>query len=118
MNESSDPLDYLFWRDEILQIAYWFQGEGLGEKITAAELQRLLLDDAPALESYLAQMAHDGLLESAGGGCYRLTEVGRKEGGRRFADAFEGLTGQAHGECSADCACHRTGNPADCPSRR
>ena len=40
-------------------------------------------------------------------GTVRLTEDGRREGARRFADAFSGMTGQAHGECSdPDCDCH------------
>ena len=117
MNSGSRALDDLFWRDEILQIAYWFGGEGLGDALTAHDLRRFLAADAPDLEPDLAQMAQEGFMESVAPGRYRLTELGRKEGARRFADAFEGLNRPAHGECSADCDCHRTGDTANCPSK-
>lgn len=109
-------LDDLFWRDEILQIAYWFGGEGLGD-LTPPDLRRFLADDAPDLAPHLIRLAHEGLLEAAGPGRYRLTALGRQEGARRFADAFEGLNQPAHGECSADCDCHRTGDTSSCPSK-
>jgi hypothetical protein len=115
---SLNPLDELFWRDEILQIAYWFRGEGFGDEVTAADLRRFLTDDAPDLEPHLRRMAQEGFVEPVGSSRYRLTELGRREGARRFADAFEEITKPAHGECSADCDCHRTGNPADCPTHK
>ncbi|MGQ0601515.1 MAG: hypothetical protein ACT4QE_07445 [Anaerolineales bacterium] len=117
MNFGSRALDDLFWRDEILQIAYWFRGEGFGEALTAPDLRRFLPAEAPDLTPHLARMATEGLLESVGPGRYRLTDLGHKEGARRFADAFEGLNKPAHGECSADCDCHSTGNTANCPSK-
>lgn len=117
MNTGSAALDDLFWRDEILQIVYWFRGEGFGEKVTPQDLRRFLAHDAPDLAPHLARMAREGLMEVVGPGRYRLTELGQKEGARRFSDAFEGLNQPAHGECSADCECHRTGDPANCPTK-
>ena len=117
MNSGSRALADLFWRDEILQIAYWFQGEGFGDEVTAHDLRRFIDADAPDLEPYLVRMAQEGYLESIDGGRYRLTGLGRGEGRRRFADAFEGLNKPAHGECSADCDCHRTGDTANCASK-
>lgn len=112
----SNPLDDLFWRDEVLQIMYWFQGEGFGEEVTAVDLRRFLANDAPELDPYLVTMAEDGWLSvvDTGGSNdrYRLTELGRREGARRFADAFEDMTKPAHGECSPDCGCQ--GDPAKC----
>src|SRR5574341_480455 len=55
----SRALDDLFWRDEILQIAYWYGGEGFGDAVTARDLRRFLADDAPDLAPYLAHMARD-----------------------------------------------------------
>jgi hypothetical protein len=107
-----NPLDDLFWRDEILQIMYWFQGEGFGEVVTPEELYRFLAQDAPDLTDLLITMVEDGWLAIVDTNRYRLTELGRKEGSRRFADAFEELTKPAHGECSADCDCQ--GDPAKC----
>lgn len=118
MSSNGDPLNDLFWRDEILQIMYWFRGEGFGETVAPAELRRFLTDDAPELAPHLQQMVGDGLLVQDEPGRYRLTDLGQREGARRFRDAFEGLTKPAHGECSADCDCHTTGDPEACESRR
>lgn len=107
-----DIIDRLFWRDEILQIMYWFQGEGFGDEVTATDLNRFLASDAPDLAPYLDEMATDGWLTQLENGRYRLTPQGLKEGGRRFADAFEEMTKPGHGECSADCDCQ--GDPALC----
>lgn len=109
MAHHEDPLGDLFWRDEILQIMYWFKGEGLGEEVTAEEMLRFLAADAPDIEPILNQLVIEGFLDDCGGGRYKLTEFGGKEGGRRFADAFDELTKPAHGECSADCVCHTEG---------
>ncbi|MEO6223862.1 MAG: hypothetical protein ABIP90_11495, partial [Vicinamibacterales bacterium] len=43
-------------------------------------------------------------------GEFKLTEQGRREGARRFADEFAPLLSQGHGECNdPNCDCH--GNP-------
>lgn len=102
----------LFWRDEVLQIMTWFRGEGFGEEVTADEIGRFLTDDAPELEPYLLNMVEDGYLATPAPGRYMLTVFGRREGTRRFQDAFADLTKPAHGECSADCACHTEGPEA------
>ena len=121
-----DPaLDALFWRDEILQVMYWLQGEGLGDVVRAQELQVFLDSDLKPLQFYMEQAAADGylvrypdpagMLDATG---YGLSELGRREGGRRFRDEFEGMQKSGHGECSADCSCHTTGDHADCPSHQ
>lgn len=118
MVDKNNPLHELFWRDEVLQIMFWYAGEGFGDTVTAAELARFLTDDAPPLEPYLVRMAADGWVAHEAGGRFRLTAIGKREGARRFADAFDELTRPAHGECSADCDCHRTGDPASCSHRQ
>lgn len=118
MSGNGDPLHDLFWRDEILQIMFWFRGEGFGETVAPDELERFLANDAPELTPHLQRMVDDGLLFEDEPGRFRLTELGQREGARRFHDAFEELTKPAHGECSADCDCHATGNPEACENRR
>ncbi len=118
MDQEQNPLKDLFWRDEILQIMYWFQGEGFGQEVTATDLRRFLAADAPPIEPYLEAMAAEGWLARSAPDVFYLTPMGRAEGARRFADAFESLTRPAHGECSDDCDCHRTGDPASCTNRQ
>lgn len=111
-----DPAELLYWRDEILQILYWFRGEGLGEVVTPQDLLVFLDADLALVEHHLELLVEEGYVTRPPGkeGRYQLTEFGVKEGGRRFADEFAGLTGQAHGECNnPNCSC-RTMGPEAC----
>lgn len=118
MSTGNGGLEDLFWRDEILQIAYWFKGEGFGEEISAENMRSFLSPDAPDLEPYLRSMLQDGLVEENSRGRYRLTKLGHAEGARRFQDAFSEITRPAHGECSPGCDCHSTGDPSQCENRK
>ncbi|MDQ4077539.1 MAG: hypothetical protein M3220_14995 [Chloroflexota bacterium] len=114
-----DPLDSLFWRDELLQIMYWFRGEGLGEAVTPRDLLKFLDADEAQLRQHLERLVADQYAARLDGVPvrYQLTELGIKEGGRRFADEFADMTKQGHGECNnPKCSCKTLG-PAACESR-
>lgn len=112
-----DPVEALKRRDEILQVMFWLQGEGLGPEVRPADLLRFV-DDAGAVQVALTQLTADGCLESVGHAPdeirYRLTALGTGEGRRRFLDEFEPyLARHAHGQCgAADCDCRAGG--AEC----
>lgn len=117
------PVDELYWRDEILQVMYWYRGEGFGEALTVRDLQTFLPADVYLLATQMEAMVHEGYLVHVVHGQeerkgetspqhYTFTAYGASEGARRFADEFAGLTGQAHGECGPDCP-HCKGIPRD-----
>jgi hypothetical protein len=102
------PLRALFWKDEILQIMYWMDGEGFGNRVSAIQILALLNTNADNLNYHLVKLATDGYLEMEGdasgdGDTVSLSETGKKEAGRRFAEAFQGLQKAGHGECGPDC---------------
>lgn len=100
-------LDRLYWRDEILQVMYWMDGEGFGSVCAPSDLQKFLDVDDAVLADTLEHMVSVGLLGRAGGGKYALTALGKREGGRRFADEFEEMLKPGHFECDEpDCDCH------------
>ena len=106
-DHTSDPLDHVYWRDEILQVMYWMTGEGFGRELTVGDLKKFLQADTAVLTENLEQMASNGLLERAGGDRYALSAIGQREGGRRFADEFEEMLKPGHFECDEpDCGCH------------
>ena len=110
-----DVLDELYWRDEILQIMYWYRGEGFGEIVAARDLMTFLPADEHFLNTQLERMVVEGYLvrqDDTPTPRYTFTEYGAREGARRFADEFAGLTGQAHGECGPNCP-HCRGIPRD-----
>lgn len=102
-----NPLDRVYWRDEVLQVMYWMTGEGFGTEFAVADLQKFLSAEPELLYEVLSEMVGGGLLESASGNRYALTAQGQKEGGRRFADEFEQMLKPGHFECDEpDCDCH------------
>jgi len=106
-DNAGDPVGGVYWRDEVLQVTYWMAGEGFGQEFTLADLRKFLSAGDGVLEDNLEQMVVSGLLERVGGGRYALTEQGRREGGRRFADEFEEMLKPGHFECDEpDCDCH------------
>lgn len=114
----SAALRALYWRSEILQVMYWLRGEGLGDVVDAALLERFLGVDAHVGTGYLDQLVADGYLDRVPGG-YRLSESGLAEGRTEFAMSFAELTRPAHGECSADCWCHTSVEEAEaCAAER
>ncbi|MDP8991853.1 MAG: hypothetical protein M3N31_02175 [Actinomycetota bacterium] len=114
----SEALRELYWRSEILQVMYWLRGEGFGDQVDPALLERFLGVEAAIGVQYLNQLVDEGYLERAEGR-YRLSEAGAREGGLEFAASFDELTRPSHGECSADCWCHNSPEEAEaCAAER
>lgn len=109
----SDALRALFWRDEILQLMFWIQGEGFGDRIDPSLLERFLGVDAQVGIRYLDRLVGEKLLVSDAEGLYRLTDEGHRHGARVFAHEFADLTQPGHGECGADCWCHASSDEAE-----
>jgi len=102
---NADPS--ISWQDEILQVIYWMRGEGFGEKASIPDLQRFLDASDEILAANLTQLGKNGLVDLAETGRYELTANGVKEGGRRFADEFDGMLKQGHYECDdPNCDCN------------
>ena len=102
-NASGTALQRLVNREEVLQICYWFQGEGFGDRYEATALRAFLNCDEAAIRTALVELAERGALEPADEGSYRFTENGRSEAGRLFAESFSDFQKQGHGECDAGC---------------
>ena len=100
----NDALARLAHREEVLQICYWYHGEGFGERFEAALLHPFLACDAAVIERALLELVAQGDLQAAPGATgYCFTERGRREAGRLFADGFADFQKQGHGECDAGC---------------
>jgi hypothetical protein len=87
--EATGAVERLVQREEVLEICFWFRGEGFG-------------DVEEPIAVALAELAEQDLLQASGTG-YRLTEDGRKSGGSLFAESFTEFQHVGHGECNAGC---------------
>lgn len=115
----SEALRVLYWREEILQVMYWVEGEGFGDRLAPRELERFLGLDAELAVGYLERLVADGYLTASGDGRYSLTEKGRSDGARSFAEEFAELTKPGHGECGPECWCHNSVEEAEaCAAER
>ena len=104
-NQSSDDISR---RDQLLELLYWIEGEGFAGAAELDALARFLGQPAAEVAVTLADLAQRGEVSfDETSGEYRLTEAGRREGARRFADEFAPLLAQGHGECNdPTCDCH------------
>lgn len=101
----SEALQALYWREEILQAMFWLRGEGLGESVDLALLERFLELDASTGTKYVERLVDEGYLTEQDG-WFKLTDKGAEEGKRTFVEEFADITRPAHGECGPDCWCH------------
>ena len=107
--------------DELLELLYWFEGEGFGGVASMEGIIRFTNLSEPLVRRTLDRLLSRGdvILDARRGGEYRLTELGRREAARRFAAEFAPLLSQGHGECSdPECDCHTSeGGAAECHAR-
>lgn len=108
--------------DELLELLYWFEGEGFVAVATLAGITRFASLSESLVERTLGRLIARGdvRLDSDRDDEYRLTETGRREAARRFAAEFAPMLSQGHGECSdPDCDCHSSeGGAAECHARQ
>ena len=110
--------------DELLELLYWFEGEGFGGVATLEGIVRFTSIDKPLVRQTLERLIARGdvlavVVDPSRGEEYRLSEPGRREAARRFATEFAPMLSQGHGECSdPDCDCQTSeGGAADCQAR-
>ena len=115
MSESTG--DDIARQDEMLELLFWLEGEGFPGSATLPSIARFLTWAEPEAQRILARLVERGDVVGRLEGEYRLTEIGRVEAGRRFAEEFSPLLAQGHGECNdPECEC-RTKGPAECHGR-
>lgn len=108
-------LDALFWREEILQVLYWMEGEGLSTAVPCGRLLSLLNTTIDNLLLHLQKNIEAGYLKTdaevlSESSSVQLTPAGKKEAGGIFRNAFEGMQKAGHGECGPDCEfCYHEG---------
>ncbi len=105
---NKNAVDALFWREEILQVLYWMEGEGLETAVPFNRLMVLLNTTSKNLLFHLQKNLEAGYLQTEDdelteNSSVKMTPVGKKEAGAIFRNAFEGMQKAGHGECGPDC---------------
>lgn len=119
LNNNNEALDALFWKEEILQVLYWMDGEELAQEVPFDRLVILLNTNAEKLLHHIIKNEAAGIIERKNvapdnEGTVSLTAAGKKEAGLIFRNAFEGMQKAGHGECGPDCEfCYDNGEKLD-----
>ena len=107
--------------DELLELLYWFEGEGFAGAATFDGIVRFTSIDESRVRQTLDRLIARGdvVMDTSRGDEYRLSAPGRHEAARRFAAEFAPMLNQGHGECNdPDCDCHTSeGGAAECHAR-
>ena len=109
----NDRGDGIARQDELLELLYWVEGEKIPGAATVVGMSRFLTYNEAEVRAVLMRLVERGDVTPPDDedGEYRLTELGRREAGRRFAEEFAPMLAQGHGECNdPNCDCHT--NPA------
>lgn len=104
----NSALRALFWKEEILQVMYWMDGEGLGSKISVAQIFNFINTNSDNLLFHINKLYDQSLIETEQNSIglnslVSLSKIGKTEAGKHFAEAFQGLQKAGHGECGPDC---------------
>ncbi|MEM1431421.1 MAG: hypothetical protein AAGG09_18350 [Pseudomonadota bacterium] len=95
-------LDRLIVREDVLQICYWFQGEGFGDTFTPQAVMPFLQSDAETVAAVMEELAEEGTL-ARDGKAYRFSDGGKRKAGVMFYESFTEFQQGTHGECNAGC---------------
>ena len=98
----ADALERLKEREEILQIGYWYQGEGLGTTLTPQAVLPFLQADPFRLAKTFEALVESGDLRRLKGG-YDFTPIGKRKAARMFTETFTDFQQPGHGECVDGC---------------
>jgi len=109
----SEQLRVLYWRSEILRVAYWLHGEGLGDVVDLDLIRDYLdADVGENLSTYLDLLVADGSLVRDGD-WYALSAQAMADGRAELATAFTDLVRPVMSDCSADCWCQTSAAEAE-----
>lgn len=100
--QSSAAHEALREREEVLEICYWYEGEGFGASFTPQSIAAFLPLAPARIGEIMAALATNGDLV-ADGSAYRFAEPGKKKASRLFHETFADFQTPSHYECTAGC---------------
>lgn len=89
-------------REEVLEICYWYEGEGFGQSFTPEAIGAFLPLPPDRIADILARLAADGDLVATNG-TYRFGDGGKTKASRLFHETFAEFQAPSHYECTAGC---------------
>ncbi len=98
----TQALQRLQQREEILQICYWYQGEGLGDVFTPQSIMAFLQADPAQVAGTFAALVAGGDFARSDRG-FAFTPEGKRTAARMFVEGFTDFQQPGHGECVDGC---------------
>jgi hypothetical protein len=101
-DKESVALDRMIVREDVLQICYWYQGEGFGNSFTPQSVMPFLQNNIDVVTEVMSDLSKDGTLTFENG-AYSFSDGGKRQAGAMFYDSFTEFQQGTHGECNAGC---------------
>lgn len=98
----NDAIEQMRVQEEVLEICYWFQGEGFGDTFTPEALKPFLPVEREKIAATFERLCDTGDLRHGDDG-YVFNDTGRRKAGKMFFDTFTEFQQASHGECHAGC---------------
>ena len=95
-------LERLRRKEEILQICYWYQGEGFGSVFMPQSVVAFLDIGLSEVTSSFDELVEAGDLERGESG-FTFTPTGKRKAARMFVEGFTDFQQPGHGECVDGC---------------
>ena len=89
-------------REEVLQICYWYLGEGFGTHFTPNAVMPFLNSDPALVAEAFDFLVAEGQLRLHEA-VYHFTDQGKRRAGELFYETFTEFQQASHGECNAGC---------------
>ncbi len=100
--DGTKALSRMIVREDVLQICYWYQGEGFGDRFTPQSMQPFLKNEGEIVIEVMEELADEGTLIFEDGS-YRFSDDGKRKAAAVFFESFTEFQQGAHGECTAGC---------------
>jgi len=101
-NANPDALDLLMLREEVLQICFWYEGEGFGDQLTPKAVLPFMQANPKQVAKVFDELVLTGEMLAVDQH-YAFSDDGKRKAARMFAETFTEFQLASHGECNAGC---------------
>jgi hypothetical protein len=102
MPQEQSALRRLTQREEVLEICFWFEGEGFGDRFSVASIKTFLTLPDDEIGNALESLVEEGAFVHDDTG-YWFSSNGKHRASRLFHETFAEFQVGTHGECTAGC---------------
>ncbi len=98
-----EEVNYFIEKEQILEICFWFKGEGFGDEFSPLSISPFLKHEESKISRILEKLCDEGSLIETNSKHYKFTDIGLKQAGKLFVETFQEMQQPGHYECHDGC---------------